>query len=129
MEVCKTGSQDQTLYTLDDDNALCTLATAGPILSTQTGTTVYMQSAAASIICPEPNPGPRPPKFSCGSCHRKRPGVGCDSCDVWYHHKCMGMSNTMQWVGRCHLVMLLVRNAEFKEWHIRTFDRTYAEYL
>jgi len=46
-------------------------------------------------FAPEPNPSPRTPKFPCAVCNRavrwSIPGVQCDSCDMWYHTKCMGM--------------------------------------
>jgi len=58
---------------------------------------------------PEPNPGPRPPKFPCGVCQKAvkwtTPGVQCDSCKLWYHQDCMGM---------CDGVYLALRNVS---WH------------
>lgn len=43
----------------------------------------------------ESNPGPRCLKYPCGECGKsvtvRQKGVACDSCDTWYHAKCMGM--------------------------------------
>ena len=44
----------------------------------------------------ESNPGPTY-KYPCGECSkpvkRNQPGVQCDTCDIWYHTRCMGISN------------------------------------
>ena len=52
----------------------------------------------ANSYAPEPNPGPRTPKYPCGHCQKAvkwtTPGVMCDTCKVWYHSDCMGMSDT-----------------------------------
>ena len=36
-------------------------------------------------------------KYPCGECSkpvkRNQPGVQCDTCDIWYHTRCMGISN------------------------------------
>ena len=41
------------------------------------------------------NPGPRPPKYPCGICHKAckwtTPCVRCDTCKVYYHKDCMLM--------------------------------------
>ena len=43
----------------------------------------------------ERNPGPRTPKFPCGICTKavrwNDKGVACDSCNSWFHTKCIGM--------------------------------------
>lgn len=48
-------------------------------------------------FAPEPNPGPRPPKFPCGVCHKAMewtiPRVQCYSSNIWYHKDCMVMSD------------------------------------
>ena len=58
---------------------------------------------------PEPNPGPRPPKFPCGICNNAvkwtTPGVQCDSCKLWYHKNCMGM---------CDQVYISLRNVSWE---------------
>ena len=45
----------------------------------------------------ETNPGPKPLKYPCQICHKAvkwtTPGVCCDSCELWYHKDCMGMSS------------------------------------
>ena len=47
------------------------------------------------------NPGPRTPKYPCGVCSKavkwdpKSPSVCCDSCNVWYHQKCMAMPDSV----------------------------------
>ena len=51
----------------------------------------------AESYAPEPNPGPRTPKFPCGICKKAckwtTPCVCCDSCDVWFHQDCLNMPN------------------------------------
>ena len=50
----------------------------------------------AQSYAPEPNPGPRAIKYPCVICEKavrwNTPGVCCDSCDRWYHQRCMCMS-------------------------------------
>ena len=58
--------------------------------------------SVANSYTPEPNPGPRAPKYICGYCQKaatwKTPGVCCDSCDRWHHKSCIGM-NTWAYLG------------------------------
>ncbi|XP_071171114.1 uncharacterized protein [Mytilus edulis] len=48
---------------------------------------------------PEPNPGPRTPKYPCGTCTRavtwKTEAVCCDSCRQWYHINCQQINRSM----------------------------------
>lgn len=45
------------------------------------------------------NPGPRNLKYPCGTCGKsvttRQKGVACDTCDGWYHTKCMGIRATI----------------------------------
>ena len=53
----------------------------------------------AESYAPEPNPGPRPPKFPCAICSKAckwtTPCVCCDTCECWYHQECMGMNSAV----------------------------------
>ena len=44
-----------------------------------------------------PGPGVRSCRFPCGECARactnKQDCIACDSCESWYHKKCLGMNN------------------------------------
>ncbi|CAC5393455.1 unnamed protein product [Mytilus coruscus] len=48
---------------------------------------------------PEPNPGPRTPKYPCGTCKHavtwKTETVCCDSCGQWYHINCQQINHSM----------------------------------
>ena len=41
---------------------------------------------------PEPNPGPRTPKYPCGQCKKSVKNIDeavlCDKCDTWFHIRC-----------------------------------------
>ena len=54
----------------------------------------------------ETNPGPQT-KYPCGVCSKAviRKGVACDTCDQWYHPKCMGMRD------------LIYKNLGHASWH------------
>ena len=45
------------------------------------------------------NPGPRPPKFPCGSCSKavrhNQNSIQCDGCNIWYHIGCQGLNLTI----------------------------------
>ena len=49
----------------------------------------------------ESNPGPRPPRFPCGECSRActsykgaKASILCESCDVWFHSDCVGLTDS-----------------------------------
>ncbi|CAC5390131.1 unnamed protein product [Mytilus coruscus] len=48
---------------------------------------------------PEPNPGPRTPKYPCGTCKHvvtcKTEAVCCDSCGQWYYINCQQINHSM----------------------------------
>ena len=48
---------------------------------------------------PEPNPGPRTPKFSCGACQKAvktiDQGIMCDNYNTWFHINCENINNSM----------------------------------
>ena len=45
---------------------------------------------------PEPNPGPKAPKYPCGLCQKAvktiDQAVMCDKCDTWFHINCESVS-------------------------------------
>ncbi len=51
------------------------------------------------LLCGDVELNPGPVRYPCGVCEKSvRSGVKaicCDMCDVWYHVKCLAMSNTM----------------------------------
>ena len=73
--------------------------TQGPVCRNRLVLLYLCSLLLAESYAPEPNPGPRTIKFPCGVCSKAckwtTPCVCCDSCDVWYHQECMGMSDAV----------------------------------
>ena len=112
-----TGSEDGILvhshnhdneYTNFSTHALIQLRTqVGKLrsLPRQTKITFPRKTSAILLILLggdiHSNPGPRPPKFPCGICKKavkwdpKSPSVCCDSCDIWFHQRCMAMPDVV----------------------------------
>ena len=49
----------------------------------------------------ERNPGPRKPKYPCGECNKActsykgaKASILCESCNVWFHSECVGLSDS-----------------------------------
>ena len=59
----------------------------------------------------ETNPGPRTPKYPCGECKKactsykgSQASILCDSCNSWFHSKCVGLIDVVfDTLGRCDL--------------------------
>ena len=59
----------------------------------------------------EVNPGPRPPKFPSGECSKActsykgaKASILCESCDVWFHSDCVGLTDSaLNTLGRSDL--------------------------
>ena len=75
----------------------CSRAANGPVCRRKLVLLYLCSILLAQSYAPEPNPGPRPIKFPCAIYQKAvkwtTPRICCDSCDVWYHQECMGMSD------------------------------------
>ena len=55
----------------------------------------------------EANPGPKPPKFSCGHCNKAccdykgaMSSILCELCNTWYHAVCVQIDTNLLCVGK-----------------------------
>ena len=52
------------------------------------------------------NPGPRPPKYPCGSCgaavRNNQNSIQCDGCNFWFHISCQGMNTSIHHIMAEH---------------------------
>ena len=98
----KNGEVKPTLHALLH---LRTLKNAFKSIPRQTSTTFANTTPALLLLLlsgdVHSNPGPRPPKYPCGICNKavkwdhKNPSVCCDSCDTWFHQKCLVMPDAV----------------------------------
>ena len=89
--------EDNPKYSACFDFVMFNVTEKGPVCRQKLVLLYLCMLLLAESYAPEPNSGPRPPKFPCGVCHKavkwSTSGVQCDSCKIWYHQDCMGMSD------------------------------------
>ena len=86
----------ETSQQADNSAAAATAAAAAAAAAT-----AAVPSGSGTPTAPPKAKGPKKPKFPCGKCDLEVScGVACNSCDVWFHDKCVdGM--TREYFDNC----------------------------
>jgi hypothetical protein len=78
---------------------MCKIQTTRSGHKKQTGTPISLFNTPHIVVRPGTKPRPNGVKFPCGVSGKTvkwtTPGTCCDTCDVWYHQSCMGMSDAV----------------------------------